>query len=158
MVPKMSNSFQLHGIDETLNSFTRLKKVTQKNTVRRCLRRAANVVRDAARVNAKAIDDPDTREKIWKNTTTQSGKSTDPNVLIMRVGIRGGAAVNQHSKDADMSRLSGGDTRHWRFIEFGSANNRALPFMRTALSQNIHKATDVFCDEFKKEVLKELAK
>lgn len=150
----MNDTFRLDGLDDTMRNFATLKKNVQKNTVKRCLRRAANVVKDAAKNNAKMIDDPDTREKIWKNISTQAGKSTDPNSVIMRVGVRGGAAVNQHSKDADMNKLAGKDTRHWRFVELGSVNNRAVPFMRPALARNIDKATQVFCDEFKKEVLK----
>ena len=34
-------------------------------------------------------------------------------------------------------KLSGGDTRHWRWVEFGSANTIAVPFMRPALARNI---------------------
>lgn len=158
MVPKMADEFRLDGLDQTMARFNELQKRAQKGAVRRSLRKAANVVRDAAKANAKQIDDPVTREKIWKNISTQSGKTRDKNTIKMRVGVRGGAAVNQHTKDADMSRLSGGDTRHWRFVEFGSVNNRAIPFMRPALAQNIQKATNVFCEEFKKEVLKEFNK
>lgn len=148
----MAEELRLEGLDQTMARFNELQKRAQKGAVRRSLRKAANVVRDAAKNNAKQIDDPVTREKIWKNISTQSGKTRDNNAIKMRVGVRGGAAVNQHSKDADMSRLSGGDTRHFRYIELGTVNTPATPFLRPALSSNINKATEKFIESFKAEI------
>jgi len=103
-----------------------------------------NIMRDAAKANAKAIDDPATKEKVFRNIITQesSKQSKREGGVVMRVGVRGGAGANQHSKDATGN--PGGDTRHWRYIEFGTEHNPAAPFMRPAFSSNVQAVTDRF--------------
>ena len=150
----MSVEVQIHGIDE-LNR--KLKLLTSSKAAKRIARKAArqamNIVRDAARVNAKTIDDPETAEKIFKNISVAAGRSRDSNVIVMRVGVRGGASFSNKNPP----KLSGGDTRHWRWVEFGSANNIAVPFMRPALARNIQQVTDKFAQVFNTEIDKELA-
>ncbi|WP_180073747.1 HK97-gp10 family putative phage morphogenesis protein [Acinetobacter sp. YH12231] len=151
----MSLDVQIHGIDE-LNR--KLKLLTSSKAAKRIARKAArqamNIVRDAARTNAKAIDDPETSEKIWKNIAVSGGKTRSQNEIMMRVGVRGGASFSNKNPPS----LSGGDTRHWRWVEFGSAHNAAVPFMRPAMSSNIQKVTDKFSQVFSAELDKELAK
>ncbi|WP_180082653.1 HK97-gp10 family putative phage morphogenesis protein [Acinetobacter sp. YH12123] len=151
----MSLDVQIHGIDE-LNR--KLKLLTSSKAAKRIARKAArqamNIVRDAARVNAKAIDDPETSEKIWKNIAVSGGKTRSQNEIVMRVGVRGGASFSNKNPPS----LSGGDTRHFRWVEFGSAHNVAVPFMRPAMGNNIQKVTDKFSQVFSVELDKELAK
>ena len=151
----MSVEVQIHGIDE-LNR--KLKLLTSskvaKRIVRKAARQAMNIVRDAARVNAKTIDDPETVEKIWKNIAVSGGKTRNQNEIVMRVGVRGGASFSNKNPP----KVSGGDTRHWRWIEYGSAHNVAVPFMRPALNNNIQEVTNKFSSVFEAELDKELAK
>lgn len=151
----MSVEVQIHGIDE-LNR--KLKLLTSSKAAKRIARKAArqamNIVRDAARVNAKTIDDPETVEKIWKNIAVSGGKSRNQNEIVMRVGVRGGASFSNKNPP----KVSGGDTRHWRWIEYGSAHNVAVPFMRPALNNNIQEVTNKFSSVFEAELDKELAK
>ncbi|MDF5883754.1 HK97-gp10 family putative phage morphogenesis protein [Pseudomonas aeruginosa] len=74
--------------------------------------------------------------------------------VVMKVGVRGGAGRNQYSKDA--SGNPGGDTRHWRYLEFGTKYSPAKPFMRPALSQNIEPVTEKFISELDGEIDKAL--
>lgn len=151
----MSLDVQIHGIDE-LNR--KLKLLTSSKAAKRIARKAArqamNIVRDAARANAKAIDDPETVEKIWKNIAVSGGKSRNSNEIVMRVGVRGGASFSNKNPPS----LSGGDTRHFRWVEFGSANNPPTPFLRPALSNNISRVTNQFATSFNQEIEKELSK
>lgn len=151
----MSVEVQIHGIDE-LNR--KLKLLTSSKVAKRIARKAArqamNIVRDAARVNAKTIDDPETVEKIWKNIAVSGGKTRNQNEIVMRVGVRGGASFSNKNPP----KVSGGDTRHWRWIEYGSAHNVAVPFMRPALNNNIQEVTNKFSSVFEAELDKELAK
>lgn len=119
---------------------------------RKAARQAMNIARDAARTNAKAIDDPQTREKIHKNIAVAGGKSRNPSEIIMRVGVKGGASFSNPNPPS----LSGGDTRHWRWVEFGSSNNPAVPFMRPALSTNLDQITSKFVQVFDDEINKAL--
>ena len=142
------------GMDQFKQKIERLRNPKKaKSIARKAARQAMNIVRDSARVNARAIDDPETAEKIFKNISVAAGRSRDPNVIVMRVGVRGGASFSNKNPP----KLSGGDTRHWRWVEFGSANNIAVPFMRPALARNIQQVTDKFAQVFNTEIDKELA-
>ena len=146
--------FDIQGLDQLQSKLERLNNPRKvKSRVRKALRQAANIVRDAARNNAKLIDDPETREKIWKNISVQAGKTRNPSDIKIRVGVRGGASFS----NPNPPNLSGGDTRHWRWVEFGSANNPAVPFMRPALANNIQPVTDKFAQMLNDEINKALA-
>lgn len=80
----------IEGLDEVLRKMGVLKdKRKIRNAAMRAGRKAMNIVRDAARNNAKAIDDPATYEKIWKNIAVQAGKNRNPDQALMRVGVKG---------------------------------------------------------------------
>lgn len=151
----MSVEFNIEGLDEVQENLKRLgNQRLMKNAVRRSARKAMAIVRDAARSGAKALDDPQTSEKIWKNIATAAGKTRNPNEVVMRVGVRGGASFS----NPNPPNTSGGDTRHWRWLEFGSVHNPPTPFMRPALQNNIQAVTNSFAENFNKEIDKELAK
>ncbi len=151
----MTVEFKLEGLEPVQEKFKRLGNARLiKNAARRSMRKAMAIVRDAARNNAKGIDDPETAEKIWKNIAIAAGKTRNPNEVVMRVGVRGGASFS----NPNPPNTSGGDTRHWRWIEFGSIHNPPVPFMRPALQNNIQAVTNSFAENFNKEIDKELAK
>lgn len=151
----MSAEFNIEGLDEVQEKLKRLGNPRlMKNAARRSARKAMAIVRDAARSGAKAVDDPQTAEKIWKNIAIGAGKTRNPNEVVMRVGVRGGASFSNPKPP----NTSGGDTRHWRWLEFGSVHNPPTPFMRPALQNNIQAVTNSFAENFNKEIDKELAK
>lgn len=149
----MSSVHGLPDFREKMQQIGSEKEV--KKFVRKASRQAMNIVRDAARNNAKAIDDPVSVEKIHKNITVSSGKTKNKNTLKMRVGIKGGAGQNQYS--VSTAGLSGGDTRHWRFIEFGTSTIPAVPFMRPALANNIELVIGKFSEVFIQQLNEALA-
>lgn len=150
---------KIEGLDEVLRKMDLLKDPRKiRNAAMRASRKAMNIVRDAARQNAQAIDDPETVEKIWKNIKVSSGKSRDKSLVIMRVGVDGGAAMNAHSDRAALAAKSGGNTTYWRFLEYGTSEIPAVPFMRPALANNVQKVTDNFSLSFNAELEKELSK
>lgn len=149
-----SVELNIQGLDELNKKLKQLgNSKIAKRIARKAGRQAMNLVRDAARNNAKAIDDPQSAEKIWKNISTQGGKTRNSSEVKIRVGVRGGASFS----NPNPPQLSGGDTRHWRWIEFGSSNNPAVPFMRPALENNITQVTAKFVDVFGTEIDKEIA-
>ena len=146
----------IQGMDQLKRKMEQLSNPKKaKQIARKAGRQAMNLVRDAARTNAKAIDDPETREKIHKNIVTQGGKSRNSNEIVIRVGVKGGAGRNQHS--VSTAGLSGGDTRHFRYIEFGTSKIPATPFLRPSLSQNLDKVTTKFVQVFDAEITKALS-
>lgn len=125
--------------------------------MRRALRRGANVIRDAARNNAKRFDDPLTKEAIYKNVAVMGGGARREKAAggpIMRVGMRGGARFNPSA-----SGLPGGNTTgYWRFLEFGTSDQAAQPFLRPALASSAERALSVIVESATDELDKDLAK
>lgn len=145
---------EIIGLDDVVNRLQRLANPRNtKSIARKAARQAMNIVRDAARNNAKAIDDPETSEKIFKNIKVSAGKTRNPNEIKMRVGVDGGASFS----NPNPKPTSGGDTRHWRWIEYGRSGVPAVPFMRPALANNIQQVTNKFAEVFDAELDKELA-
>lgn len=155
----MEIKVEVSGLAEIDRKLRLLPQRIGTNAMRRALRRGAIVIRDQARANAKQIDDPDTRENIAKNIVVQSAgrrRERAAGGIMMRVGIMGGAAANKHSQDA--SGNPGGDTRHWRFVEFGTSTVQARPFMRQAMASSAEKAMNTAAAAMDSEINKELAK
>lgn len=166
----------IEGLDEVQEKLKRLGNPRLiKNAANRSIRKAMRIVVQAARDNAKRIDDPETREMIHKNITYQQGRWKSVNWASGRVGVMGGAASNRHSKEVifkekkrkgearqtvgeNQVALPGGNTKHFRFIEFGTSEMPATPFLRPALQNNIQAVTNSFAENFNKEIDKELAK
>lgn len=149
----MSGQSKIQGMEQFQRKMEQLANPRKaKAMARKAARQAMNIARNAARTNAKAIDDPQTREKIHKNIAVAGGKSRNSNEIIMRVGVKGGASFSNPNPPS----LSGGDTRHWRWVEFGSSNNPAVPFMRPALSTNLDQITSKFVQVFDDEINKAL--
>ena len=153
----MANTFRadLHGMQELVNQLRTLAPRLQKSALRKSARKAMNIVRDAARVNAKAIDDTETAAKIHKNIITQESRRGSKRVggVMMVVGVKGGASRNAPTGGTS---FSGGDTRHFMYVELGTNDTPATPFMRRALSENIQKVTEKFRAEFAAEIAKAL--
>ncbi|MCG2572407.1 HK97 gp10 family phage protein [Acinetobacter sp. ME22] len=144
---------RIQGLEQLQQKFRAIgKKSTIKRIARKSARQAMNIARDAARANAKALDDPITKEKIWKNIVTQTGKTRNSDEIVMRVGIRGGAAQNKYTDKTALAGLPGGITTYWRYIEFGTSEIAAQPFMRPALSKNVGQITDKFVQVFSAEI------
>lgn len=160
------------GLDEVQAKLRQLgNKRKAKNAANRASRKAMNIVKNAARANAKRIDDGKTPEKIWKNIIVKAGKSKGYDNITMQVGVRGGAknyANTRANRRANLAGSSyqtggdkkspGGDTWYWRFKEFGSATNDADPFMRPALNNNHAAVQAEFTRAFGEELDKEIAK
>jgi HK97 gp10 family phage protein len=53
-----------------------------------------------------------------------------------------------------VASLSGGDTRHWRYIEFGTESIAAQPFMRPALASNAERVAAAVMAELDKQLTK----
>ena len=63
----MTVELNIEGLDELNRKLQQLANPRKaKSIARKAARQAMNIARDAARTNAKAIDDPKTREKIHK--------------------------------------------------------------------------------------------
>lgn len=139
------------GIDEALAKMRNLAPGLVKKGLRAAARKGARVFMDAARAGAKRIDDPQSAADISKNIAIREsgkeGKKLD--AIVMRVGVKGGARPNNEDPK---------NTGHWRFLEFGSSNNKAEPFMRPAMVENIDRATAAVVRELIPQIDKQIKK
>lgn len=153
-----SVSFKITGLDTFLGKLESLKYETKKKGGRSALRKAAQLVRDAARQNAQTVDDPSTTENIAKNIVERwNGRlNKQTGDLGFRIGVLGGArdysAYGEIKTGKKSSQNPGGDTFYWRFLEFGTEKLAARPFMRPALASNVSTATDAFVTEYEKAI------
>lgn len=145
-----SIKFKIEGLDSLIGKLRAVSYDLKFKGGRAALRAAAKVVVLAAQENAQAIDDPESAESISKNIVARWDgdlyKRTGD--LGFRVGVLGGAKESKGTKKA----YPGGDTFHWRFIEFGTSKIPATPFMRPALSENIDRVTNTFVTFYEKSI------
>lgn len=159
--------FKLEGLEELHGKLAEIAVDMKMKGGRAALRKAANVIRNAARANAMKFDDPLTAETIAKNIDVRwnARRFKRTGELPFRVGVLGGAknyattkanvrkgrAGESYATGGDKSN-PGGDTWYWRFKEFGTQRTRAQPFLRPALENNIDAATDAFVTEYGKAI------
>lgn len=160
---------KIEGIEALSKRLEGMKYEAQRAGGRFALRKAAQVVRDAAKKNAMRINDPQTSEEIFRNITERWGSRYNKRTgdLMFRVGVLGGVfgklngdvTGSYGSKFTKATRARGaissgpgGDTRHWGYVEFGTEKMAAQPFLRPALEQNIPQVTRVFITEWNKSI------
>lgn len=124
-----------------------------KNALRRATRRGARVIQDAARQNARMLDDPTTPENIAKNIVIRTGRTRKKDQVKLRVGVLGGARKDD-SFTGEGKKNAGGDTWYWRFLEFGTSKVPARPFLRPAMMEQ----KELAYNEIFKAMLAELTK
>lgn len=155
--------FQLEGLDEALKKMDEMTKNIQKKHVKKALRAAAKPVHKDAQDNAMKINDKETSADIAKNIVIRAGKTSDKNSVKVRIGVKGGGEFwrsNENVQRKGKKRQPNphytpvpNDTRHFWLKEFGTAKTAAEPYLRPALESNIQVATDIFCDQLKKDIL-----
>lgn len=171
----MSDNFQVRidGLDVIIDRMALLSTAVQRRIARRAVRAGANQIARQARLNAKALDDPDTAEAIYKNITVRTAPRLGRRVggVADRIGVIGGAQKYADTKEnrrrgrvgmafhTDGSKENkGGDTWYWRFIEFGSSLRTATPFMRPAVAQSANAAFNATADTMQRLINDEVAK
>lgn len=155
---------KVDGLDAIVRKMEQLPDRFVRRGLKRALRKGANVIRNGARTNAKRIDDPATSEVIAKNIVTQGMSARRERAIGgigMRVGVLGGSKSKKgggaYATGGDKSN-PGGDTWHWRLLEFGTSKMAAKPIMRPAMAQHAMGAYDAFANSAEGELDKELAK
>ena len=163
---------EITGLDEVQAKLRQLGNQRKaKNAATRASRKAMNIVKKDAVQNAKALDDKDSPERIWKNIITKAGKTKGVDYVVMKVGVKGGARqyantrANRRANRAGRTyeiggdkNNPGGDTWDFRLVEYGSATNNARPFLRPALNNNIDAVKAEFTRAYSEELEKEIAK
>jgi HK97 gp10 family phage protein len=169
MADRIEISIDVKGFSGVIDRMKDFPDRFQQKAARRAARKGMNLVRNAARAKAKTLDEPESKEKIWKNiVTNESGRRGRAiGGIVMRVGVRGGAlAYPAHtfgrgaafqSRRKSRARKPpaphpGGDTRYWRHLEFGTRFLQARAFMLPALMNNAQAVADKIATELNIEL------
>lgn len=150
---------KIQGLEQLRENLQKLGDEAQGKAMRTAVRKAALVIRDAARANAARFDRDLTPESIEKNIAVQfsSRRFKATGELMFRVGVLGGAKQYANTKDnvrkgragksyktlGDKSN-PGGDTFYWRFLEFGTSRTAAKPFLRDAADSSTAEVLATF--------------
>lgn len=155
------------GLESLLGKLDELDFDMKRKGGRAALRRAANIIRDSAQQKARLINDPNTPESIAANIAVRwnNRRFKRNGDLAFRVGVLGGAKQYGNTKanrrqgrvgdtyvTSGSKKNPGGDTWYWRFIELGTRRQRARPFLRPAMTENVQAATDEFIRSWEKSV------
>jgi HK97 gp10 family phage protein len=130
------------------------EKLQRKGAVA-AARQAMRLVVNAARAEARNIDDPETRENIAKNIISQNSPRSGRRIggVAMRVGVRGGAAFSK-AREAQAAGNPGGYTWYWRFLELGAERVPREEFLLPALMRNAQAVTDNLTTELAAQIVK----
>lgn len=164
----MEISVDVQGLEAMNRKLRSLSQKGVRNAMRRILKKGGNEIRDAARANARRFDDPRTRAAIWQNIVVNAGsvkrerKAGGP---MVRVGVMGGArmggtvAYGNNKTNRDLGIVGQEySVAHWRFLEFGTSEMAAQPFMRPAAAAKAQAAYNAIAAAGPAELDKELRK
>lgn len=142
--------FNLIGLDALEAKLKTVSDDVRYKGGRFALRKAANLIQEKAKAGAERVDDPKSPERIADNIVTRFSRRRFQRTgdLMFRVGVMGGAGGKAAA--SGYGNLPGGDTRHWRMLEFGTERTAAKPFMRKALADNISEAIGEFMTQYDK--------
>lgn len=145
--------YELQGMDAVIVKMRTLANDMRRKVAMGATRRAARVVTNAAKVNAQAVDDPNTGRRIASNIQQRfNGKFYKATGDIMyRVGV---ASPKGKIPKGNPDEGDKGPTPHWHLLELGTEKMRARPFMAPALSSNVEAAMSVFSAEMNKGIEK----
>lgn len=149
----MAAEFKITGLEPALRKMRAVTAEVTLKGVRGSASKAMRVVRDAARANARRINDPNSPADIAKNIAVSTRVYPRLGEVRSRVGVKGGARPDSKKTGYDPK-----NTGHWRLYELGSSEQPARPFMLPALTANIDKVVSVFVDDLDKNIDRIVAK
>lgn len=151
-------ALNVDGLEPLLARMDNISFDLRKKGGRFAMRKAANLIRDKARENAKQLDDPVSAADISANIVVRFSPKDFKRFgdLVFRIGVLGGAGGRKTAEQ--LSSLPGLDTRHWRQQEFGNSRHPAQPFMRRSLSESVQAATDEFITQYNRALDRALRK
>ncbi|AYZ19601.1 MULTISPECIES: HK97-gp10 family putative phage morphogenesis protein [Klebsiella] len=147
--------YKLTGVDELLGKLDSITDDMKRKGGRAALRKAANVIANRAKANARRLDDPETGRSIADNIAVRwNGREFKRNGnLGFRIGVLHGAVLKRHPDKAKNA-----PTPHWRLLEFGTENIRAQPIMRPAAENGAEEAMNTFVEEYGKSIDRAIAR
>ncbi len=160
----MPTEYDIKGLDEVVKKLREMAPKLRKKALNASMRKGMAVVRKDASDRARQFDDPATKSQIWKEIVVRSNakkaRRMGAGTFLVQVGVKGGAKQyvnnrqNRRSGRVGQSYEGGGNVFHWRFLELGTKDMPARPFMRPALANNVSKVTEIVSAELANAIAK----
>lgn len=158
----MADEIQVLGLKELEKTLARLPARLGEKVMRAALRASAQVIRKDAQSRAPVLKKPKFGRKpgtVKKAITVKRSKRDKYGVFLTVMGLsakkikefKGGSA----SKDA---AYNPDDPWYWHFLEFGTANQPAHPFLRPAFEAQKFAALRRFEEFAKRRIVREAEK
>jgi len=143
--------WELKGFDRVIAKMQNLPVGIRGKAGRSALGRAARLITNAAKDNAKRVDDAETGRTIAANITQRfrSKFFKQTGDLMISVGV---ATTKGPIPKGNPDEGPKGNTPHWHLIERGTEKARAQPFLLPALVQNIDPVQTKFAVELEKQI------
>lgn len=145
-------SFNIDGVDELKARLEGISYDARRKGGRYALRKAAQVIRDKAKINALLIDDPETGRTIASNIAERWDNKffRATGNMKFKIGVLGGNIKNAEKGNPDSG--VGGATPHAMLVELGTEHSAAQPYLRSAAEQSANQAVIVFITEYNKAI------
>lgn len=143
--------WDLRGFDRVIERMRGLPVALRGKAGRSALGKAARVLTNHAKDNARRIDDSETGREIARNVTQRfrSKYFKQTGDLMISVGV---ATEKGRIPTGNPDTGAGGNTPHWHLIENGTEKARAQPFLRPAFVQGVEEVQTVFAAELEKQI------
>lgn len=137
------NHTVVRGLPDLRAALASIVPKLRKRALRNALAAAGRVVRDEARRAAPVLKSADRRAPFRKPGTVKKAITVRTSKKARRAGDVGVFINVRPAKAGQRGAKSVNDPFYWRFLEFGTAKMRALPFLQVG-ARRLAEALDVF--------------
>lgn len=152
----MAEQVSIQGLDGLLRSLREAPKAIQGRAVQAGMRKGGNVIRDDARRRAPKATGFMASQIVTRRANSKSrqragvGRSGEYFTVGVKTGRRrkyANTKRNQRHGRTGKTYVDRGWAYYWRFVEFGTKNMRASPFLTPAGEAKGPEAAQVVIDE-----------
>lgn len=134
---------KVEGLEELVKALKELPIEIQKRPLRSAVSAASKLIADSA-ISKVPVDTGNLRKAIYRyRSRSESGNGRE----TFFVGVRKGK-----KKVNGRTVTTQGEAWYWRFVEFGTKNQRAQPFLRPAFESNKSEAIEKMKMQLKKAI------
>lgn len=157
----MADEIKLDGLDALKATLARLPGVLEEKVLRAALRAGAQVIRKDAQARVKVLQEATPYRKPGTVRDAITVRRSKQDKLGVFIGVKplGKKQIAAFKKDGGgAGARNPADPFYWIFLEFGTANMPAAPFLRPAFEANKFAALRRFEEFSKRRVVREAEK
>lgn len=146
---------KFEGMDALIRKSRGLSHAVRVRLARNAVMAGARVIRDKARQNAAALDDPETGRSIAKNVAARyrrklSEQTGNPTASVGVLYPK--ARIPKGNPD------DGRETPHWHLVELGTEHAAAQPFLKPAAMQATQQVPPAIATNLSRAIDREVGK